>query len=56
MTGIYNKEQLDKLPDMLSFTDTVFSTMNLSVSIILLITLPGMMYFIGKKALLKTTN
>ena len=33
---------------MLNFTDTVFSTMNLSVSIMLLMTLPGMMYFIGK--------
>ena len=33
---------------MLSFTDTVFSTMNLSVSIILLMTLPGMMYLLVK--------
>lgn len=53
MTGIYNKEQLDQLPEMLSFTDTIFSTMNISVSIMLLITLPGIMYFIGKKSIAK---
>ena len=56
MTGVYNKEQLDQLPEMLSFSDTVFSTMNISLSIILLITVPVIMYFIGKKALLKATN
>ena len=53
MTGVYNKEQLDQLPEMLNFSDTVFSTMNISVSIILLITVPVIMYFIGKKSIAK---
>lgn len=34
---------------VISQADTVFSSMNISISIILLITLPLLMYFIGKK-------
>jgi len=34
---------------VISQADTIFSTMNISISIILLITLPLLMYFIGKR-------
>ena len=53
MTGIYNSEQLAKLPELLSFSDTVFSTMNISLSLVLLIVLPCCMYFIGKRSTVK---
>ena len=53
MTGIYNSEQLTKLPELLSFSDTVFSTMNVSLSLVLLIVLPCCMYFIGKRSTVK---
>ena len=50
MTGIYNSEQLAELPEFLSFSDTVFSTMNMSLSLVLLIVLPCFMYFMGKRS------
>lgn len=40
--------QID-LPDAIPFTDTVFSNMNITVAIALLIALPILMYLIGKK-------
>jgi short-chain fatty acids transporter len=56
MTGLYNDNQLTELPNLLSFTDTVFSTMNISVSIVLLIVLPSFMYFIAKRSTAKKFN
>lgn len=50
MMGIYDQQQLDLLPNMLSFSDTVFSTMNICISIVLLMVLPTIMYVIGKKS------
>ena len=50
MTGIYNSDQLTNLPEYLSFSNTVFSTMNISLSVILLITIPTIMYLIGKNS------
>ena len=39
---------VDKI-DVISQSETIFSTMNISISIILLITLPLLMYYLGKK-------
>ena len=50
MTGIYTDSQLAELPNLLSYSDTVFSTMNISLSIVLLIVLPTFMYFIAKNS------
>ena len=46
---ITNNKIVSQLPDSISFSDTVFSSMNLSITAALLITLPLLMYFIGKK-------
>lgn len=50
MTGIFNEGQLSELPTLLSFSDTVFSTMNICLSLVLLIALPCFMYFIAKRS------
>lgn len=46
---VQNQEVLAQLPDTIPFTETVFSTMNISVSMALIILLPLSMYMIGKK-------
>jgi short-chain fatty acids transporter len=46
---VQNQEVLAQLPDTVPFTETVFSTMNISVSMALIIILPLSMYLIGKK-------
>ena len=46
---VQNQEVLAQLPDTIPFTETVFSAMNLSVSMALIILLPFSMYLIGKK-------
>jgi len=46
---------VDKI-DVISQAETVFSTMNISISIVLLITLPLLMYYLGKKNKGKTLN
>jgi len=46
---VQNQEILSQLPDTIPFTETVFSTMNISVSMALIILLPLSMYMIGKK-------
>ncbi len=50
MNGIFNKEQIEKLPELLSFSDTVFSSMNIILSLILLLIIPSLMYLLGKKS------
>ena len=50
MSGIYSETQLALLPDSISFSETVFSSMNISLSIVVLVILPLFMYFIGKKS------
>jgi short-chain fatty acids transporter len=37
------------LPDSLGYFDTIFSTMNMSASVMLLVLLPFMLYFLGKR-------
>ena len=55
MTGIYNKEQLDQLPEMLSFTDT-FSHNEFKCIYNSTDTLPESCTLLVKKLMLKTTN
>ena len=50
MSGIYPIEKLSLLPQQIGFSETVFSTMNICISIVLLIVLPTLMYFVGKKS------
>ena len=49
MQGIATNEELAMLPEVIGFDSTVFSSMNLSVSVTLLIVLPLIMAFIGKR-------
>ena len=46
---VQNEDVLAQLPDSIPFTETVFSTMNISVSFALIIILPLSMYLIGKR-------
>lgn len=41
---------IEGLPDRIKWSETIFSSMNLSASLILLISLPILMYFLAKKA------
>ena len=46
---ISNQVLLDKLPlEGINFSETVFSTMNLTTSILLLILIPAVLFYIGK--------
>ena len=47
---INKPEILAQLPSSISFSDTVFSTMNIAITLSLFILLPLVMYLIGKKA------
>lgn len=49
MTGVGSPEQLEALPDTIPFEATVFSGMNITISLVLLIVLPLCMYLAGKK-------
>ena len=46
---ISNEELLNKLPSSVGFNETVFSSMNITVTISLLVLLPLLMFLIGKK-------
>ena len=50
MSGLYNSDELTKLPDQVGFSETVFSNMNLYISLIILVLLPCFMYLVGKKS------
>ena len=50
MQGIYSPEELAGLPELISFSDTVFSPMNGVLSLTLLIILPLVMYRVGKRS------
>jgi short-chain fatty acids transporter len=54
MTGIYNSERLALLPQQIGFSDTIFSNMNICVSLVILIVLPTFMYFLGNSTNPKT--
>lgn len=44
------------LPDSLGYFDTIFSTMNMSASVMLLVLLPLLMFFLGKRLKPKALN
>ena len=47
---INNEIMLNKLPiNGVNFNETIFSSMNISVSIVLLIIIPSLLYYVGKK-------
>ena len=50
VNGIIPESQLELLPNSISFIDTVFSPMNILVSVLLILILPLSMYLIGKKS------
>ncbi|PHS63444.1 MAG: short-chain fatty acid transporter [Flavobacterium sp.] len=50
MTGVGDSTLIAKLPDLIPFSETVFSSFNLIIFGILLIVLPLVLYKIGKKA------
>ena len=49
MSGLYSEQKLALLPEQISFSETVFSSMNLCISLCLLILLPLFMYYLGTK-------
>lgn len=49
MNGIVSTEALTHFPDSVSFSETVFSTMNLTAITLVLVVLPAFMYIIGKR-------
>lgn len=61
MTGVLNEEQLATLPEQISYTATVGSSMNLFVMAALILLLPLAMYWLGNRVsghtvALKSTN
>ncbi len=50
MEGVVSKEQLAAFPDPVSFSDTIFGGMNISVMLGVVIILPVFMYMIGKRS------
>jgi len=49
MKGIYSAEQLAMLPDQISFSETVFSNINLFSCLLLFILIPALFYWMGKQ-------
>jgi short-chain fatty acids transporter len=59
MKGIYSETQLASLPEQISFHQTVFSPLNLTVSVLLLTLIPTVLYIVGKRTKptqIKVTN
>lgn len=50
MKGFYSAEQLQSLPDAILGGDTIFSSMNIVLTLVLLVILPLAMYWIGKRS------
>ncbi len=50
LAGMVATNLVDSLPSRLTFDATVFSSMNLTVSVVLLVVLPSVMYFVARKA------
>ena len=49
MEGIASPDQLAKLPEHIGFDETVFSDMNVVCSLLILLLIPLLMFFLGKK-------
>jgi short-chain fatty acids transporter len=50
MNGIVSQEELQFLPNSVSFSDTVFSSMNLASILLVIIVLPSFMFWMGKRS------
>ena len=49
LASLTNETMKDAVPSLIDFTDTVFSTMNLVITLTLLFLVPTTMYWLGKK-------
>lgn len=56
MTGILSENQLAMLPEQISYWETVGSSMNIFVMILLVLILPLSMYYLGKRSKSETIN
>ena len=56
MTGVGDPVIMQQLPDVVSFSETIFSGFNLFLFGILLVIIPLFLYFLGKKAPITATN
>lgn len=50
MDGVLSTEEIAKLPSSISFSETVFGSMNITVSLLLLVALPVFMFYMGKRS------
>ncbi len=50
MSNIVTPEQLALLPDPVSFSDTVFSSMNMVAVLLIVVVLPAFMFWMGKRS------
>lgn len=50
MTGIWPKERISELPELVPFTETVFGGMNITTSLLLLLVLPALMAVLARRA------
>ncbi|MFT4679352.1 MAG: short-chain fatty acids transporter [Flavobacteriales bacterium] len=48
MTGLMSNDQIAALPSRIGYTETVFSNMNVTVSLVLLVAMPLFMWLLGK--------
>ncbi len=53
MTGIFPTDKISLLPESIDYSQTIFSNMNITVSIAVLCLLPVLMYFLSKQTKLK---
>lgn len=51
-----NSVDISRVPETLDMSELIFSPMNLTVTILLLLILPGLMYFLGKRSFVNRTN
>ena len=56
MAGISNPDVLSQLPDLVPFSETIFSGFNLILFSILLVIIPAFLFLLAKKTLPKATN
>lgn len=56
MTGVGDSSLAAQLPDVVSFSETIFSGFNLALFGIILVVVPMLLYFLGKKSTATTTN
>ncbi len=56
MTGISDSNIQSKLPDLISFNETIFSSFNLIIFGVLLVIIPWFLYSLGKRVPITRTN